>query len=510
MVTLAFSTLDLCNFCHRKDRLSRSVTINTSAKSSVRVLRSKESYNVQDIQEDEEEEDKVAYQYNFCENTIVMKSTIDSIESLIKSYNEKKRLTISKQILGLCEQIEDKKCLKEVIDFLMANTIPNDAMGRNNNNDDDNSVYLTSLLQPRDQTDLIRMLGSRGMFYTMECLLKHIAINSTRDQKDRIKNMQYAYTAAITALAKSANPKYRQRSELLLDEMDHLGIPPNSYVITAILLAVEGGKAAKELIQRANGYSGIEVDVNVYNSAIYACSRGLKDGWQAALSLFREMPKRGLKPNQQTYASLLQACAKSGQVKVAFSLFEEMRKIPGMNRPGPKVWGAVLRACSIAGDWEKAINMILTMSSEGETINVIHMNSVLASLAKVGNDVLALDVLNAMQEGRNTKLRTIFSTSKSCMSVDNDCFQTLPFPDLVSINTVLTAFAERNNQIEAIKLLDRMKNGDFSSKQGSLWVTVKPDIISYNLVLSTFQQPIEGVELIHEVNDSFIIYQDRS
>ncbi len=486
MVALAFVALDLRKFCHRKDRLSRSLTltINTSAKSSVSVLRSKEFYNVQDIEDDI---DGVTYQYNLCENTLLMKSTIDSI---VKSYNGKQRHTISKEILGLCEQIEDKQCLKEVIDFLMTNTIPNDAN------------YLTSLLQPRDQTDLIRMLGSRGMFYTMECLLKHIAINSTRHQKNRIKNMQYAYTAAITALAKSANPKYRQRSELLLGEMDHLGIPPNSYVLTAILLAVEGGKAAKDLIQRAYGYSGIEVDVNVYNSAIYACSRGVKDGWQAALSLFREMPKRGLKPNQQTYASLLQACAKSGQVKVAFSLFEEMRKIPGMKRPGPKVWGAVLRACSVAGDWEKAIKMIFTMSNEGETINVIHMNSVLASLAKVGNDALALDVLNAMQEGQSTIFfRTIFSTSKSCISVDDDCFQTLPFPDLVSINTVLTAFAERNNQIEAVKLLDRMKNGDFSCK---------PDIISYNLVMSTFQQPIEGIELIHEVNGSIIIYQDIS
>ena len=465
----------------------------------------------------------------------------DFFENLIENYDEKKYLSTSAEVVFQIEKVEDKSTIEAIIQFLISNTIsikePNENENKKTHKNGDNNDLkerktrrLASLITPRDQTTIIRLLGSRRLFYTMLCFLKYLATNFDRDEKRKkenkigsnneesnidyhsnfYKNMQYAYTAAITALAQSPNPKYRMRAILLLDEMDQLNIPPNSYVLTAIFLSIDGGKAARELLKRAKAYANIEVDVRLYNSAIYACSRGPLNGWQSALSLFREMPKQGIQPNQQTYASLLQACAKSGQVKVAFSLFDEMQNTPGMDKPSPKVWGAVLRACSIAGNWEKAMKLILDMSEKGVLISIIHMNSVLASLAKAGNDKIALDILNAMEMSQgidvirallSERLNSDLYTNKIDKQSED---QRLPFPDLVSLNTVLTAFAERNNKTDAIKLLRRMKNGDFSSKQGSKWLVVKPDIISYNLVLSTFQEPEHGIELLHEVSNNSV------
>jgi len=433
---------------------------------------------------------------------------------LVKNEHVKQSFILSKQILYECEQVDDRSTLENIIGFLISRTIslsetkPEDNDDIENKMNTSNSIYLASLLTPRDQTDLIRILGSRGMYYTMLCFLKHLALNVDQQGTDTGKedihsDIQYAYTAAITALAKSSNPKYRMRTTLLLDEMDELGIQPNSYVITAVFLAIEGGKAARELIKRTRGYKNIEVDVRIYNAAIYACSRGPSNGWQTALSLFREMPSNGIIPDQQTYASLLQACTKSGQVKVAFSLFDEMRNTPGMSRPGPKVWGAILRACSIVGDWEKVIKLILTMDNEGEKVNVIHMNSALSTLAKIGDDMIALEVLDRMQ---NNEPISVLKTLVECHRGKNDLDfhkgkQNLPYPDLVSVNTVLTAFVERNRKVEAMKLLNRMKNGEFTYRQGTNWITIKPDIISYNLVLSTFQKPQDAMELLHEVRN---------
>ena len=45
-----------------------------------------------------------------------------------------------------------------------------------------------------------------------------------------------------------------------------------------------------------------------------------------------------------------------------------------------------------------------------------------------------------------------------------------------------------------------MKEGEFASKRGPRWFVVKPDIISYNTVLSTFQEPADAVSLLHEVS----------
>ena len=179
----------------------------------------------------------------------------DFITSLSTNYNSQKVFSTSRQILYHCEQIEDVPTLEATIQYLLSNSIEIQHSEQKYNvsgekvNERRISKCLTSLLTPRDQTNLVRLLGSRGMFYTMLSLVKNISVNiNLVDSKKRnagINNMQYLYAAAMTALAKSPNPKYRMRCSLLLDEMDELNIVPNSYVITALFLSIDGGEAAR-------------------------------------------------------------------------------------------------------------------------------------------------------------------------------------------------------------------------------------------------------------------------
>ncbi len=430
------------------------------------------------------------------------------------NYNCKKSLSTSRNMFLLCTQIEDTIVLEETIKYLLKQSVSR-AGDRKRNNDNDASKRtrtLISLMTPRDQTSLIRYLGSRGLYYTMSCLLKHLVEElelHTPTNEDsttnEYANIQYAYSAAITSLAQSSNPKYRMRATSLLDEMDSLGIPPNSYIITATFLSVDGGKASREMIKRARSYKGIDIDVRVYNAAIYACSRmynDSKNGWESALSLFHEMRREGIRPNQQTYASLLQTCAKSGQVKIAFSLFDEMKNTPKMDISNVKVWGAILRACSVAGEWEKAIELVLEMNQRKVPINVIHMNAVIASFARIGCDTKSLEILNAMTHTKPVSfLKSILPEQHRANSIqENSVGYCLPSPDLVSINTVLSAFADRSKKDEALNLLNRVKLGEFSSQQGSKLFCVKPDIVSYNSVLATLQNPSEVLSFINEVS----------
>lgn len=434
---------------------------------------------------------------------------------LKERYDPKKPLSTSRIIITEFEQIQDKNVVEAATRFMLTETLFCDT----NNGNDEFQKTLVSLLTPRDQTNLIRYLGSRGLYYTMSCLLRHLATNlnfytpsNESDGKNMYNNIQYAYSAAITALAQSTNPKYRTRTLLLLDEMDDFGIPPNSYIITAIFLSIDGGKGAREMLKRARIYKGIDIDVRLYNAAIYACSRtynDAKNGWESALSLFREMRREGIQPNQQTYGSLLQACAKSGQVKVAFSLFDEMKNTPNMDVSNVKVWGAILRACSATGEWEKAIELVLEMREKRVPINVIHMNAVLASFAKEGFDTEALIVLNAMQNGYSVIALEELLPSHSTMN-DDKTNGSLPSPDLVSVNTVLAAFADRNKKDEAMELLERVKSGDFSYRRGSKWCHVKPDIVSYNSVLATFQEPRDALSFIHQVSCNAVMFTRES
>ena len=89
-------------------------------------------------------------------------------------------------------------------------------------------------------------------------------------------------------------------------------------------------------------------------------------------------------------------------------------------------------------------------------------------------------------------------------------------PDLISLNTVLSAFVRTGNSEGARKLFDRIKNGefrkvisnrrprgDFERNVGgntmAMTVPIHPDVISYNSLLSTVRDPNEAVTILDEV-----------
>lgn len=317
-----------------------------------------------------------------------------------------------------------------------------------------------------------------------------------------VSGRQYAYTAAITALAQASNQSLRSQAIKLLDEMDDKGIPPNTYAFTAAFLAVDGGKPALELLKRAKRHAKtVEIGVHLYNSAIHACSRNGVDGrngWQTALSLFRQMPRDGVQANEQTYASLLHACARSGQLKVALSVFDEMKNTSGIPpKSANKVWGAALRACATAGNGKKAMELMGEMVKSGIGANTLHYNSVLAALAKEGDDILALELLDQMQAGT---VQQLFLGDEEPHAIVSGTKDDDAMPDLVSINTVLSAFVKAENYNGAKDFFERVKCGEFMYVRGDQHAVIRPDIISYNSLLSACRDPEEAASIINEVS----------
>ena len=285
------------------------------------------------------------------------------------------------------------------------------------------------------------------------------------------ESILFAYTAAIvacskpppTSLAQSKNPhpttssKHRSKSFLLslLDEMEHgycedgRSIRPNSYTLTAVLLGIDGGMDAftvlDEFEEKYGNAKGIQlskiqgsrsnetinsndeiVTVQVYNAAISACSRlpnetnegGIKyaDGWQLAFSLLKRMRRYGPNPNEQSYSSILKACAEYGQVKVAVSLLEELRR--SSFHLTPELYLPLLKACANVGNAKMAQSLIRSMKESSLGLTTEHMNLYLSALAKCKLQIKALGVLREMIE---------------CQQDDPSIT-----PDLITLNTVLS------------------------------------------------------------------------
>ena len=177
-------------------------------------------------------------------------------------------------VIKFHSETRHKKRLERLVDELMASKT-HDCNG--------NTVPLSSLVTQRDQSNLIRLLGAKGSYSSMLKLLRHFhyhlhrgaKVNNNDDKSSSasqniINSGVYQYTAAMTALAQSSNPRWKTQAVDLLDEMDDLHIPPNTYTFTAIFLAVDGGKAAVEILQRAKRYPDT-VDIGTHIQFGHTC-----------------------------------------------------------------------------------------------------------------------------------------------------------------------------------------------------------------------------------------------
>lgn len=376
---------------------------------------------------------------------------------------------------------------------------------------------LTTLLLPRDASSLIRLLGRKRLHDAMLKFCKrycHDIIEAATNENSRFtkadseESVLYCYTAAISACSKPSSnlskvshvDKYRNTTFLLslLDEMERQYtkkgelIKPNSYTLSAILLGIDNGTEALEVLEKFEQKycpddSGSIVSVQVYNAAISACARSARGiskkqtndihDWQFGLSLYNRMKRHGPTPNERTHCSVLEALAEFGQLMVAKSLFDEIKQ-HSTSELKSKMYKPLLKACAIAEKAAEAEAFIQQMRDDCIVITIEHMNLYLLALSKSKYYKKALEVLQEMLDSQEMA------------------------PDIVTFNTVLAACANADQYEAARDLLDDMRAGTFYvSDDDNVQQTLKevrPDTISYNTVISC-ADPYDALDLINEM-----------
>ena len=396
---------------------------------------------------------------------------------------------ISTQIMTLFQKSR-RKSHSDLMDELLSYKI----QVSTSSGDDENAIYLMQFMTPRDQSDLIRLLGKSELYTYIIQFLNFL----NGSKHDKI----YSYTTAILVLASS---KYKKRAIQLLDEMEEQQIIPNTYTYTAAFLALDNAPDCLDLLSRARrqGRSSSShnlINIHLYNAAIHACSRDKKYGYNYAISIFRQMPRDNVRPNTQTFASLLHACAQSNKLKIALAIFDEMMHTPGIDmKQADKAWLAALEACVFAKNGSKAIEVLekmLIMCGNAALPSTVHLNMVLSALAKEGQYQIASSFLEHMHNGT-------FSHLFPSMEPEFD----RNFVDLVSVNTVLSSFAKMKHFEGAKVLFDRLKDGEFKSlDQNGEMIVLKPDIISYNTLLSSCDNPVDAKNIVLEVRTNLFYF----
>jgi len=364
-------------------------------------------------------------------------------------------------------------------------------------NENDSEKLATNSFFPqtwssRDETDFIRALRDMGAYQALELFVYRFAR----------KNV-FVYTAAISALANSRDRRMRFRALRLLDKMDEDRVLPTSFTFEALFQSIDGPEAAKQLMTRLEPYNKrTKFSVESFNQAIMACSRTpprrhpTNKSWQLALDFAHNLRRQGLRPNLKTYTSLLHVCAQTGQVRIAMSLFREIESNPDLT-PNERVYGSLLNVCAQAGNYKLASDLLQTMKKNENPINLYHCSAFLKALSMNGKVEISLQVLDMMT-----------GVPLSHQSKDSgSAFQATEIPriapDLVALNTILKCCAQAGDFSAARKLVDRMKEGDFTSPGRP--TRIYPDETSYSLLLSSCSDPIEARAILREVCPFFVM-----
>ncbi|KAJ7533971.1 hypothetical protein O6H91_13G073700 [Diphasiastrum complanatum] len=327
-------------------------------------------------------------------------------------------------------------------------------------------------------------------------------------QLQGLKPNQITLVSALDACAGLA--------ELELGQEIHASIVEGGYeaeVIVGTALVNMYGKCGRAEEALAVFDKMPQRDVVAWNAIISACA--LNGNATKALYLFNRMQLCGIKPNQSTFVSALDACAVQGlldkgkhihgsiveggyegQVVVATALIsmygkcgslEEARKVfAKMPHRNVITWNAMIAACAQNGQGKEALDWFDRMQLQRLKPNQITFVCVLdacASLAalEIGQEIHAA-ITEAGYEGHvsyydgqvvvGTALVNMYG---KCGSVDEarSVFSRMRYRNVISWNAMILACAQNGQGEEALDLFNEMQH------QG-----IKPDHITFLGVLA--------------------------
>ncbi len=332
------------------------------------------------------------------------------------------------------------------------------------------------------QIDFVKVLQDYQAYEPIMFFLRHVGKASVK-----------VCTTAIFSMALSSDHRYLASE--ILDFMEEQKVRPTSLTFIALLGSIDGAKATSQMMKRIESYKDVQLSAEVFNSAIFACKRKGKENdesndWQTALNLLQVMRRKRIQPTVKTYHATLQVLAGTGQVQMAKSIMQQLHSTPDM-KPDDRVWAAAMNVCADALDYNGAIDFLNQMQTGGHRPNLLHASILLKAFALSGKDVMSLQALEMMTRKEQTSKVDDLSLS----------FHLPPmFPDLIALNTIISACAHAGNIPAALSVVARMREGEFQDPvNGKI---IFPDRISYHNILRSCQDPDIAMDIIKEVSPS--------
>ncbi|KAF9605805.1 hypothetical protein IFM89_018532 [Coptis chinensis] len=178
------------------------------------------------------------------------------------------------------------------------------------------------------------------------------------------------------------------------------------------------------------------------------------DGIEEAYELFKQMPKRDL----VSWTTVIAGLSSKGRLGESIRLFNFLPKKDDV------AWTAVISGFVSNGEYEEAFHWFINMVREAIKPNAFTLSSILGAsggLARLdqGQQIHAHVVKMDMESDISVQ-NSLVSMYAKCGNVDSAycSFLTISAPNVVSINSMITGFAQHGLVEEALSLFQKMQN----------------------------------------------------
>jgi pentatricopeptide repeat protein len=203
---------------------------------------------------------------------------------------------------------------------------------------------------------------------------------------------------------------------------------------------------------------------NVVSWTVMIAAYARRGDSQKALALFHLMKRRGIEPNQFTYAGILPACATIAYLQHAEELHEEI--IRSGFESNLFVGSSLIDVYVKCKNVEKARKVFDKMPER----NVVSWTAMLAGYAHNGRVDDALKLFREMPEKNAVSWNAMIAgfTQNGFVEEALKLFQEMPHRNVISWNSMITGYALSGQVDEALKLFQEMPERDVISSNAMI------------------------------------------
>eukprot|EP01018_Ginkgo_biloba_P001223 Gb_04402 [translate_table: standard] len=301
--------------------------------------------------------------------------------------------------------------------------------------------------------NLFQKMPERNIVTWTSMIMGYAQIGHMNEALNLFKKVSKPDVASWTAMISGyAQNGHGDEALNLFREMQLTGVKPNSKTFAsvlsacAILTAMEQGKEIHEEIIR----SGFESDVFVHNALIdmyVKCGR-IENGHH----LFDKMHQR----NVVTWTAMIAGYAQNGYHEQALKLFRQMQ-LAGL-KPNSNTFASVLAACANLAALEQGMGIHAEIIRSGFELDAFMENALVDMYAKCGTIEYAVDIFDKMPQLNVVSWNTMIAgyVQNGHVNEAQKLFQKMPERSMVSWTTMISGYAQNGHIDKALKLFQEM------------------------------------------------------